>query len=115
MDRTATARRLRQTQTTPEARLWALVRGRQLEGYKFRRQVPIDRYFADFACIEARLVVELDGAVHDDEEVELGDMARTEVLESCGYVVLRFRNEAVMSDPGGVAEAIIVALRSARP
>jgi very-short-patch-repair endonuclease len=114
MDRTATARRLRQTQTTPEARLWDLVRGRKLNGCKFRRQVPIDRYFADFACIEARLIVELDGAVHDEEDVVLRDMARTEVLEACGYAVLRFQNEAVMTDPGGVAEAIVSALRAAR-
>ena len=114
MDRTATARRLRQTQTTPEARLWALVRGRQLDGCKFRRQVPIDRYFADFACIEARLIVELDGAVHDAEDVLLRDIARTEVLEACGYTVLRFQNEAVITDPGGVADAIVAALRAAR-
>ncbi|WP_421739075.1 endonuclease domain-containing protein [Caulobacter sp.] len=114
MDRTATARRLRQTQTMPEARLWALVRGRRLEGFKFRRQVPIDRYFAHFACVEARLVVELDGPVHAAEEAEILDMARTEVIEACGYTVLRFQNELVMTDPGGVGEAILAALRTAR-
>ena len=114
MDRTTTARRLRQTQTTPEARLWALVRNRQLDGYKFRRQLPIDRYIADFACVEARLVVELDGEVHDDEDIILRDVARTEVLEACGYVVLRLQNEAVMTDPGGVVEILIAALRTAK-
>lgn len=59
-------------------------------------------------------MVELDGAVHADEEVELYDMARTEVLEACGYRVLRFPNEAVMTDPGGVAETIVGVLKTAK-
>jgi len=85
------------------------VRGRRLAGFKFRRQVPIDRYFADFACWDAKLIVELDGPSHADRE--LHDLARTEVLERCGYRVLRFANETVLADPGRVAEIIGAALR----
>ncbi|SFJ16958.1 DUF559 domain-containing protein [Caulobacter sp. UNC279MFTsu5.1] len=103
------ARRLRRGQTLAEEKLWAIVRGRRLNGCKFRRQVPIDRYFADFACWDAKLVVELDGPSHEDRE--LHDLARTEILERSGYRVLRFDNELVLADPGGVAEAIGAALR----
>jgi very-short-patch-repair endonuclease len=109
MDPIPNARRLRQSQTLAEEKLWAILRGRRLEGFKFRRQVPIDRYFADFVCRDAKLVVELDGPSHEDRV--LHDTARTEVLELCGYRVLRFDNEFVLADPGGVAEAIGEALR----
>jgi very-short-patch-repair endonuclease len=109
VDRIANARRLRQSHTLAEEKLWAIVRGRRLEGFKFRRQVPIDRYFADFVCRDAKLVVELDGPSHDDRF--LHDQARNEVLERCGFRVLRFDNEVVLADPGGVAQAIGAALR----
>ena len=55
------ARSLRRGQTNAERRLWARLRNRQVSGFKFRRQLPLDRYVADFACVEARLIVELDG------------------------------------------------------
>ena len=109
MDAIPNARRLRRGQTLAESRLWTIVRGRRLNGFKFRRQVPIDRYFADFLCREANLIVELDGASHQERVVH--DALRTEVLERCGFRVLRFDNEAVLTDPGGVADAISAALR----
>ena len=109
MDPVPNARRLRRSQTFAEEKLWAIVRGRRLDGFKFRRQVPIDRYFADFACWDAKLVVELDGPTHEDRE--LHDLARTEVLERHGYRVLRFDNDVVLTDPGAVAESIGAALR----
>lgn len=109
MDPIPNARRLRRNQTLAEEKLWAIVRGRRLNGLKFRRQVPIERYFADFACRDAKLVVELDGPSHGDRE--LHHVARTEVLERCGFRVLRFDNDVVLADPGGVAEVIGAALR----
>ena len=112
MDRTPTARRLRQAQTLVEKTLWALVRNRRLGGFKFVRQLPIDRYFADFVCEAGKLIVELDGAAHDGREAY--DLERTEALERFGYRVLRFRNEKVLADPGGTADDILAALRSAR-
>ena len=106
------ARRLRREWTKAEARLWLSLRNRQLDGFKFRRQVPIDRYFADFACLEARLVVELDGGQHA-ERIDY-DAARTAVLERCGFHVLRFWNDAVLSEIDGVLDEISSVLRSAR-
>lgn len=110
MDRTANARRLRSNQTMAEAHLWAIVRAGRLQGFKFKRQVPIDRYFVDFLCSDRRLIIELDGKAHEDRE--LYDAERTEVLEACGFHVVRFQNERVLADPGSVAEAIFVCTQS---
>lgn len=93
--------------------MWALLRRRRLNGLKFRRQVPIDRYIVDFACFDVRLVIELDGAVHDDQV--LYDLERTGRLEACGWHVLRFSNELVMSDASAVLEAISAEAKLARP
>jgi very-short-patch-repair endonuclease len=112
VDKIANARRLRQEKTDAERKLWSIVRNRKLGGFKFRRQVPIDRYFADFVCMEARLVIELDGGQHS-EQVEY-DAARTAVLEACGYQVIRFWNSQVLLQPDGVARSILHELNSAR-
>jgi len=109
MDPIPNARRLRRSHTLAEEKLWAIVRGRRLDGFKFRRQVLIDRYFVDFVCRDAKLIVELDGPTHEHRAEH--DALRTEVLERCGFRVLRFENELVLTDPGGVAEAISAALR----
>jgi very-short-patch-repair endonuclease len=114
MSSTALARHLRREQTPAEARLWSLLRGRRLANAKFRRQVPIDRFFADFVCMETRLIVELDGRIHDDEEAQLKDIERTAVLESCGYLLIRLSNDVVLNDPGGACDVIIAALRTAK-
>ena len=112
MDKTANARRLRRDQTLAERTLWTLVRNRRLGGFKFLRQVAIDRYFADFVCEAAKIIVELDGPTHDGREEH--DARRTETLELFGYIVVRFRNERVMADPGGTAEELLAVLRSER-
>jgi very-short-patch-repair endonuclease len=111
--RTARARALRRTSTEVEHELWSMLRNRKIAGCKFRRQLPIDRYFVDFACLERRLVVELDGGQHA-EQVDY-DAARTEVLEACGWTVLRFWNSQVLENPRDVAVAIHAALELARP
>jgi len=112
MDATANARRLRRDQTLAEKRFWKLVRNRRLGGFRFLRQVPIDRYFADFVCEAGKLIFELDGPTH--EEREDYDARRTEDLELFGYVVLRFPNDRVLADPCGVGEDILAVLRSDR-
>ncbi|KRA66554.1 endonuclease [Caulobacter sp. Root655] len=112
MDKTANARRPRRNQTLAEKMLWTLVRNRRLGGFKFLRQVAIDRYFADFVCEAAKVIVELDGPTHDGREVH--DSRRTEILELFGYSVVRFRNERVLADPGGTADDILAVLRSER-
>ncbi len=112
MDKTANARRLRQSQTLAERTVWTLVRNRRLGGFRFLRQVAIDRYFADFVCEAAKVIVELDGAAHEGREDY--DERRTQTLELYGYVVLRFQNERVLTDPGGVSDDILAVLRSDR-
>ena len=106
---TATARRLRRDQTDVERKLWNLLRNRQLDGVKFRRQVPIDRYVGDFVCDRARLIVELDGGQHAEQQAY--DDARTAVLEAHGYTVLRFWNNDVIDNAEGVLETILAHLK----
>ncbi|PLR24318.1 endonuclease [Caulobacter zeae] len=112
MNRAVNARRLRRDQTLAEKALWKLVRNRRLGDFKFLRQLPIDRYFADFVCEAGKLIVELDGAAHDGREDP--DARRTQILELFGYMVLRFPNERVLADPGGVADDILAVLGSTR-
>lgn len=100
------ARKLRRTSTDVERKLWARLRDRQLKGAKFRRQNAIGPYIADFFCLAARLVVELDGGGHDAEEQRLADAARTAYLENCGYRALRFWNNEVVENIDGVIEKI---------
>jgi very-short-patch-repair endonuclease len=101
------ARALRRHETEAEHRLWSLLRNRQLEGYKFVRQLPIGPFFADFACREAALVVELDGSQHADST---GDADRTKYLNEQGYSVLRFWNNEVLTNGRGVADTILAAI-----
>ncbi|MBI5940701.1 MAG: DUF559 domain-containing protein [Caulobacterales bacterium] len=113
MDRIDKARELRSFQTFAEGKLWQLLRGRKLAGLKFRRQVPIDRYIADFACFDARLIVELDGAVHEDRFEQ--DQRRTDVLRSLGWHVVRFDNEVMLAEPHRVLDGILAELGRSMP
>ncbi|TXC71444.1 endonuclease domain-containing protein [Sphingomonas ginsenosidivorax] len=101
------AARLRRERTDVEQIIWLAVRSRRLGGFKFREQHTIaDQYVADFACLEARLVVELDGGHHDPTI----DAPRTAVLEARGYRVMRFWNSEVIENRVGVLETILAAL-----
>jgi very-short-patch-repair endonuclease len=104
--RTAFARNQRQTAGLAERRLWQRLRGAQIDGHRFRRQHPIGRYFADFACDRLRLILEIDGGVHERDDVVLRDHLRQTELESLGWSVLRFRNEEVLTQPERVIEEI---------
>jgi|LauGreDrversion4_2_1035121.scaffolds.fasta_scaffold116417_2 very-short-patch-repair endonuclease len=84
------ARMLRARETTPEEKLWEQLRSRRLDGLKFRRQVPIDRFFADFACLEIGLTIELDGRHHDEQTG--ADDARRQIIETHGFIEVRFTN-----------------------
>ncbi|MEQ1550337.1 DUF559 domain-containing protein [Sphingorhabdus sp.] len=98
------ARRLRRDMTEAEKRLWKYLRGRQLEGAKFRRQKPVENRIADFLCVEAKLIVELDGGQHG-EQIE-ADAERTRQLEAAGYTVLRLWNNDVLANTEGVLHQI---------
>jgi type I restriction enzyme R subunit len=81
-----------------------MLRSRRFEGLKFRRQAPVAGFVVDFLCPELKLVVELDGGVHDLRETE--DAVRDARIEAAGFVVLRFRNPAFESNPAVVFDAI---------
>jgi very-short-patch-repair endonuclease len=99
------ARDLRSHPTEVEAKLWQALRGKHMMGHRFRRQQPIGVYIADFACLEAKLLVELDGGQH--AEAITYDERRTAWLESQGYRVLRFWNNDVMHNMEGVLMRIV--------
>ena len=103
------ARDLRQQMTDAERRLWYLLRRKQLEGFRFRRQAPIGKYIADFVCFAECLIIEVDGGQHSDQQAY--DEARTEWLESEGFRVLRFWNNDVLANQEGVLETILDALK----
>ncbi len=100
------SRHLRQRATPPEDLLWARLRDRQVAGSKFRRQAVIGKFVGDFYCHESRLIVELDGSVHDMPEVADRDISRQTYLEEQGYTVIRFRNDEVERDMNMVLETI---------
>ena len=108
-ERRAFARALRRRPTQSEEILWARIRGQRFHGAKFRRQVPFDRYVADFYCHAAKLVVELDGKPH--EWFADYDAGRTAVIETFGVRVLRFTNLEVCNDLDVVLARILAALR----
>ena len=107
--RIATARRLRREMTPAEAKLWAILRGRGLAGLKFRRQYMIGSYYADFCCVAAKLVIELDGDSHLGRESH--DSNRDDFLKRQGYAVLRFENFEATLTENRVVEVIAEALR----
>jgi very-short-patch-repair endonuclease len=98
------AREMRHSPTLAENKLWERLRNRRLNGLKFRRQHAIDRFIVDFYCAEARLVIEVDGEIHQYTQAE--DALRTEFLESLGLRVIRFENGDVLTQIDGVVEAI---------
>ena len=98
------ARSLRKNATPAERMLWQELRGLKSEGRHFRRQVPIDKYIADFACHSAKLVVELDGGQHGDAVNY--DETRTRILNHHGYKVLRFWNSEIFESLEGVVDRI---------
>ncbi|MBL4560799.1 MAG: endonuclease domain-containing protein [Labilibaculum sp.] len=91
------AKELRKNMTESEILLWAEIRNRKINGLKFRRQHPIDIFIADFYCHEIKLVIELDGNIHDSEENKEYDEGRTAELRYLGVKVMRFTNEEVMT------------------
>ena len=96
MKRVPIARRLRRDMTEAERKLWSRLRNRQMRGLKFRRQMPIEGFIADFACVEARLVIEVDGGQH--AEAAEADRMRSDAIESAAYLVIRFWNRDVLQN-----------------
>ena len=112
-DTKAFARRLRREMTDAERHLWRHLRMRQNHGMKFRRQHPLGNYVLDFACLEAKLVVEVDGGQHAEQQEK--DKARTAWLEGQGWQVLRFWNNDVLLKIEGVVSVIHAILAQQKP
>ena len=110
---TRLAQNLRNNATDAERHLWRQLSGRKLGGYKFSRQIPVGRFVCDFMCREARVVVELDGGQHGQDEAR--DAYRSEYIEGEGYQVLRFWNNDVLGNTDGVLAAILRTLETAHP
>jgi len=100
------ARELRHSSTDAEHAIWQRLRSRQLGGHKFRRQHPIGPHFADFACIEAGLIVELDGSQHFEPSAMEADDARSASLRQAGFHVLRFDDRQALLETQAVLQVI---------
>jgi very-short-patch-repair endonuclease len=107
--RTNKARLMRKSMTLEERIVWSQLKQLDIKGH-FRRQVPIGKYFADFAHLGAKLIVEIDGSQHGSINGMAHDTIRTVFLESIGFRVLRFWNNEILSNRDGVIETILAAL-----
>lgn len=101
------ARKLRNNSTLSEVLLWNKLKGRQLKGYQFNRQKPLDQYIVDFYCKALNMVIEIDGLYHEHPLVRLNDIERQERLEAMGLRFIRFENYEVERNIGVVLDAII--------
>ena len=105
-------RQLRHDETPAERILWKHLRGKQLEGYRFRQQHGFGMYVMDFYCPSLRLCIELDGSVHDDEIVKQKDKERTKFLETSRIHVIRFKNDEIENDIEDVKKRILEYIHS---
>jgi very-short-patch-repair endonuclease len=103
------ARSLRRDMTDAEKSIWRVLRLHQIDGHRFRRQVPLGRYIADFVCHDARLIIEIDGGQHQESAPQ--EAERTRFLQDQGYRVLRFWNNEVLSNLEGLRATIAETLR----
>jgi very-short-patch-repair endonuclease len=103
---------MRSVPTPAEQRLWQILRSKRFDGYKFKRQLPIDDYIADFVCLGQRLIVEADGAQHAESA---RDSRRDAYLTEQGFRILRFWNNEIFDNEEGVLTSILDALQSPLP
>jgi 5-methyltetrahydrofolate--homocysteine methyltransferase len=102
----------RNNPTDAEEILWNILKGKKLDGYKFRRQHIIGRFIADFVCLKKKLVIELDGKIHQLPDNIESDKQRTEWLEGMGYKVIRFDNDRIFADIDNALNEILICLKS---
>ncbi|HOF17078.1 MAG TPA: endonuclease domain-containing protein [Bacteroidales bacterium] len=92
------AKELRKNSTKAEQELWKHLKNKQINGFYFRRQHPIHRFIADFFCYKAKLVIELDGRVHEEITVKERDIEREKIIKEFGIKVIRFSNEEIFNE-----------------
>ncbi len=109
------ARKLRREMTIAESMLWLALRGSRFKGMKFRRQVPVGPYVADFLCVACQLIVELDGPPHETDEQRAHDKKRDAYLHAMGFMVLRFSNDLIMGGCDLALQKIDTAANRANP
>ena len=100
------SRNLRKNQTDAEKKLWTILRNRQINGVKFRRQFPVGGYILDFYCPDFRLAIEADGGQHYENKVKDQDDLRTRELNNLGIEMMRFTDREILTNSDGVVEAI---------
>ena len=105
-------RKLRKAMTDAEKKLWRQLRGKQFDGHKFRRQHPFGDFILDFVCLEAKLVIEVDGGQHNESAQ---DLVRDQTLQKAGFRVMRFWNNQVLNEIEAVVEAIWLELERLTP
>jgi very-short-patch-repair endonuclease len=98
---------LKHEMTNAEKFLWKYLRNRKLNGLKFRRQHPLDIFIADFYCHEKKLIIEVDGGIHDDMDQKEYDEGRSYELNEKGYKILRFKNDEILNNIENVVQSII--------
>ena len=106
------AKAMRSDASPAEHRLWQILRAKRFDGYKFKRQLPIDFYIADFVCIGQKLIIEADGGQHGESQ---HDVRRDAYLTSQGFRILRFWNIEIFDNEDGVGETIFRALHDPSP
>jgi very-short-patch-repair endonuclease len=106
----ARAKRLRRDMTEAEKKLWYRIRASQLEGHHFRKQVPLDPYILDFACLRKRVALEVDGSQH--AEISAAENERNRFLQDEGYTVIRYWNTEVLQNIDGVLLDLLARLKA---
>ena len=109
------AQSLRKNPTPAEVRFWKLIGPLRVRGFHFRKQVPLGSFVVDFACHQAKVVVEIDGDTHYTDGAIRKDRARDAALARHGYKVLRFSNADVMHNPEGVYDTLVAAMGERTP
>ena len=105
------ARELRKNSTPQEQKIWNIIKDRKILGLRFVRQYPIGKYIVDFACRKEKIIIEIDGSQHNEDENILYDKERTAFLKSKGYKVIRFWNNDVDNNIDGIYEYLIYNLK----
>jgi very-short-patch-repair endonuclease len=100
------ALRMRKNPTEAEKAMWEILRKFRKSGYPFRRQHPIEFYIADFYCHKLRLVIEVDGEIHSERDIQIHDEGRTGEMERFGIKVIRFTNDQILNNSASVLEQI---------
>lgn len=100
------ARSLRKSMTKAEILLWSKIRSRQIENLKFRRQAPVYHYIADFYCDSLKMIIEVDGEIHNEDSKRVYDIERDKVLKDHGFKIMRFNNNEVEFELNSVVRKI---------